>query len=124
MTEEDELIEVEEPGTTSVKQEPLPISISLQRTPVQSQEPSTSSAVLTSSKKRPAPQVIDLTGSDDDDDGTPVRPAKRRPLNLPDRVFNHGLDFAFNGNLANGRNHLFSGQNDSQISSRNTSYDA
>lgn len=124
-TEDDELIEVGDSGSASVKQEPLPINVSLQKTPVQSQEISTSPSVLASSKKRPAAQVIDLTGSDDDDDnGSPVRPAKRRTLNLPDGGFLNGLGNTFSSNFVNGRNHLVSGQNDSQLPSRSAGYNA
>lgn len=124
-TEDDELIEVGDSGSVSVKQEPLPINVSLQKTPIQSQEISTSPSVLASSKKRPAAQVIDLTGSDDDDDnGSPVRPAKRRTLNLTDGGFLNGLGNTFSSNFVNGRNHLVSGQNDSQLPSRSAGYNA
>ncbi|PYH77757.1 Zn-finger transcription factor [Aspergillus uvarum CBS 121591] len=84
-TEDDELIEIKEPGISPIKQESFSaVNLTLQQTPLQSREPSaTSSAVPTSINKRPAAQVIDLTGSDDDDDGEddlPVRPTKRPAL--------------------------------------------
>ncbi|KAJ5884132.1 uncharacterized protein N7473_011018 [Penicillium subrubescens] len=83
--DDDDLIEIREPGTSAVKQEPMSANIMLERTPAQSKsrEASTpSSAARLSSKKRPAAQVIDLTGSDDDDDESPVPPVKRPALNL------------------------------------------
>ncbi|KAJ5166510.1 uncharacterized protein N7482_005291 [Penicillium canariense] len=83
--DDDDLIEISEPGVPAVKQEPIPSSMMLERTPAQSQsrEASTpSSAARLSSKKRPAAQVIDLTGSDDDDDESPVPPLKRQALSF------------------------------------------
>lgn len=83
-TEDDDLIEIKEPGISPIKQESFSaVNLTLQQTPLKSREPSaTSSAVPPSMNKRPAAQVIDLTGSDDDDDGDdlPVRPTKRPAL--------------------------------------------
>ncbi|RAH42998.1 Zn-finger transcription factor [Aspergillus brunneoviolaceus CBS 621.78] len=83
-TEDDDLIEIKEPGISPIKQESFSaVNLTLQQTPLKSREPSaTSSAVPSSMNKRPAAQVIDLTGSDDDDDGDdlPVRPTKRPAL--------------------------------------------
>ncbi|KAL4789900.1 PINIT domain-containing protein [Aspergillus venezuelensis] len=78
-TDDDELIEIREPGITPVKQEPAVLDL-FQQTPARSREQSSA----WSTTKRPAP-VIDLTGSDedDDDDGSPVRPPKRQAVNLP-----------------------------------------
>ncbi|KAL4958827.1 transport protein particle component-domain-containing protein [Aspergillus stella-maris] len=78
-TDDDELIEIREPGITPVKQEPAVLDL-FQQTPARSREQSSA----WSTNKRPAP-VIDLTGSDedDDDDGSPVRPPKRQAVNLP-----------------------------------------
>ncbi|KAJ5099133.1 hypothetical protein N7532_006134 [Penicillium argentinense] len=84
-SDDDELIEISEPGipTPVVKREPIPSSIMLERTPAQSRETSTpSSAARFSSRKRPASQVIDLTGSDDEDDESPVPPVKRPALSF------------------------------------------
>lgn len=86
-TDDDDLIEITEPGISPVKQEPMPASVMLERTPAQSQsqsrETSTpSSAVRMSTKKRSAAQVIDLTGSDDEDDESPVPPSKRPALSF------------------------------------------
>ncbi|OJJ43713.1 hypothetical protein ASPZODRAFT_135717 [Penicilliopsis zonata CBS 506.65] len=79
--DDDELIEINQPVTPLVKQEPSSIKINIQRTPSQSREPSaTSSAARLMTNKRPISQVIDLTGSDDDDDELPVRPMKRPAL--------------------------------------------
>lgn len=77
-TDDDDLIEITEPGISPVKQESMPLSVTLERTPAQSRETSTpSSAARFSGKKRPPAQVIDLTGSDDDDDESPQPPTKR-----------------------------------------------
>jgi E3 SUMO-protein ligase PIAS1 len=83
-TDDDDLIEIKEPGVTPVKQEPLSFSVldSLQQsrqTPARSREQS--STWSTATTKRPAP-VIDLTGSDDEDDDSPVRPPKRPAINV------------------------------------------
>ncbi|KAJ5358555.1 uncharacterized protein N7496_010968 [Penicillium cataractarum] len=83
--DDDDLIEISEPGIPSMKQESMSTNIMLERTPAQSKsrEASTpSSAARLSSKKRPAAQVIDLTGSDDDDDESPAPPVKRPALNF------------------------------------------
>ena len=103
--DDDKIIEVREPGVTPVKQEPVATKISLHQTPVQSREPSTtSSATRPSTNKRPAAQVIDLTGSDDEED-SPVRPAKRPALNTASRSF-PAPEFraSLNGSYTNGQN--------------------
>lgn len=88
--DDDDLIEITEPGSRSVKQEPIPSSIMLERTPAQSRETSTpSSAARLSSKKRPSAPVIDLTGSDDDDDSSPQPPPKRPALSFSIRGDSH-----------------------------------
>ncbi|KAE8339349.1 hypothetical protein BDV24DRAFT_152894 [Aspergillus arachidicola] len=106
-SDDDDLIEIKELGNTPVKQESLPAaSLSLQRTPAQSREPSsTSSVARLSTNKRPAAQVIDLTGSDDDnDDGSPVRPPKRPALNLLNRSLpRQEFQSSYNTALANGK---------------------
>ncbi|KAJ5491593.1 hypothetical protein N7539_003160 [Penicillium diatomitis] len=82
---EDDLIEIAEPGASSVKREPSTSNVMVERTPAQSKsrEASTpTSAIRFSSKKRPAAPVIDLTGSDDEDDESPMPPVKRPTLNL------------------------------------------
>ncbi|KAL2786036.1 PINIT domain-containing protein [Aspergillus keveii] len=83
-TDDDDLIEIKEPGVTPVKQEPLSFSVldslqQSQQTPARSREQS--STWSTATTKRPAP-VIDLTGSDDEDDDSPVRPPKRPAINV------------------------------------------
>lgn len=77
-TDDDDLIEIREPGVTPVKQEPPPVLGLLQQTPSQPREQSST----WSTNKRPAP-VIDLTGSDDDGYDSPVRPSKRQAVNMP-----------------------------------------
>lgn len=89
-SDEDDLIEISEPGVPIVKQEPGHPSIALERTPAQSQsrEASTPSSVMRmSSKKRPISQVIDLTESGDEEDESPGPPRKRPLSNLPSRAF-------------------------------------
>lgn len=76
-TDDDDLIEIREPGVTPVKQEPPPDLGLLQQTPSRPREQSST----WSTNKRPAP-VIDLTGSDDDDHDSPVRPPKRQAVNM------------------------------------------
>lgn len=86
--DDDDLIEISEPGVPSVKQEPGPPNIALQRTPAQSREASTPSSVARlSSKKRTASQVIDLTESGDEDDEFPIPSPKRLAPNLPSRSY-------------------------------------
>ncbi|BCS17962.1 SUMO ligase siz1 [Aspergillus puulaauensis] len=77
-TDDDDLIEIREPGVTPVKQELPPVLGLLQQTPSQPREQSST----WSTNKRPAP-VIDLTGSDDDGYDSPVRPSKRQAVNMP-----------------------------------------
>jgi E3 SUMO-protein ligase PIAS1 len=90
--DDDDLIEINEPGIPAVKQEPGAPNIALERTPAQSQsqsrEASTpSSAMRMSSKKRSIAQVIDLTESGDEDEESPVPPPKRPATSLPSRTF-------------------------------------
>ncbi|PKX95768.1 Siz/PIAS RING finger protein [Aspergillus novofumigatus IBT 16806] len=115
--DEDELIEIKEPGIVHVKQESLSASgLSLERTPAQSREPSaTSSAARLSTNKRPAAQVIDLTGSDDDGDLSPVRPAKRLGSNAPHRAYARpAFRNSFSSGLVNGGNFSFTNQTNSE----------
>ncbi|GAB1206857.1 hypothetical protein APSETT445_005560 [Aspergillus pseudonomiae] len=105
-SDDDDLIEIKELGNTPVKQESLPAaSLSLQQTPAQSREPSsTSSVTRLSTNKRPAAQVIDLTGSDDDnDDGSPS---------------------SYNTALANGRTAPRAGQTSSESPTQRSGYNA
>lgn len=91
--DDDDLIEITEPGASAVKQEPMPTSLMLERTPAQSQsqsrEASTPSSAVRMSKKRSAAQVIDLTASDDEDDESPVPPAKRPAVSFSIRADPH-----------------------------------
>ncbi|KAL4737238.1 PINIT domain-containing protein [Aspergillus similis] len=75
-TDDDELVEIREPGVTPVKQENFSSLDLWRQTPATSREQSST----WSSNKRPAP-VIDLTGSDDDDD-SPIRPPKRQAIHM------------------------------------------
>lgn len=102
--DDDELIEIREPGVTPIKRESFPpTSLYVHQTPTQSREPSaTSSAVYLSTNKRNAAQVIDLTGSDEEDD-TPVRPVKRPAFNQMNRPSSQ-QDFCspYSGGYVNG----------------------
>lgn len=127
-SDDDDLIEIKELGNTPIKQESLPAtSLSLQRTPIQSREPSsTSSAARLSTNKRPASQVIDLTGSDDDnDDDSPVRPPKRPALNLLNRsISRQGFHNSYNNRLVNGRTAPLVSQTSSESPSQSGGYGA
>lgn len=120
--DDDDLIEIKEPSVIPLKQEPLPVHIALQRTPAQSREASTtSSATRPSSNKRSAAQVIDLTGSDDED--TPPRHPKRQAIAIPGQLFSqHGLQGSYNHTAGNGMDSTFSGQTGSQSPRRTTTY--
>ncbi|KAJ9301461.1 transcriptional regulator family: Zinc finger, MIZ-type [Paecilomyces variotii] len=109
--DDDDLIEIKEPSAVPLKQEPLPVHITLQRTPAQSREPSTtSSATRPSSNKRSAAQVIDLTASDDEED--PPRQPKRQALSLPGQLFpQHRLQGSFGHTSGNGTDSNYSYQN-------------
>ncbi|GKZ85196.1 SUMO ligase siz1 [Aspergillus niger] len=102
--DDDELIEIREPGVTPIKRESFPPpSFFVHQTPTQSREPSaTSSAAYLSTNKRNAAQVIDLTGSDEEDDA-PVRPVKRPAFNQMNRTSSQ-QDFCnpYSGGYANG----------------------
>lgn len=83
----DDLIEIREPSYPVVKREQASADSALLQTPAHSQGPPNLSPVNPpSSNKRPA-AVIDLTGSDDDEDESPVRPAKRPTINAERQEF-------------------------------------
>lgn len=109
--DEDDLIEIKEPGIlsgfTPVKQEPVTTELSLQQTPLQLREPSSMTpGASQSTNKRSASQVIDLTGSDDDEE--PVRPAKRPALGTPSRPFtSSGFRSPLNDGYTNGQSYSF-----------------
>ncbi|GKZ27138.1 SUMO ligase siz1 [Aspergillus brasiliensis] len=123
--DDDELIEIREPGVTPIKQESFPAtSFFVHRTPTQSREPSaTSSAPYLSTNKRNAAQVIDLTGSDEEDD-TPIRPVKRPAFNQTNRPSSQ-QDFCnpYNGGFVNGDIQLPS-QSSSDFINQTGGYDA
>lgn len=84
-TDED-LIEIKDTRVSSLKEEPRGTRLSIQNiTPERSREQSAGSSGPRHSKsKRPASQVIDLTGSDEED--APQRPPKRQSYNHPSRT--------------------------------------
>lgn len=119
------MIEIKEPGIPSVKRESLPgRNLTLQRTPVQSREPSTTSSIARpSTNKRPAAQVIDLTGSDDDD--SPVRPAKRPALDVFNRALTRpGFRSSYSGGTVNGKASPYGSQHSPDSSGRIGGYGA
>ncbi|KAK1149955.1 E3 SUMO-protein ligase pli1, partial [Aspergillus melleus] len=123
--EDDDLIEIEEPGAPIVKRESLPSrNLTLQRTPVQSREPSTASSIARlSTNKRPAAQVIDLTGSDDEEE-SPVRPTKRPALSVFSRSLPRpGFRSSYNGGAVNGKVNSYGSQHSPESSGRNGGYD-
>ncbi|PWY64296.1 SUMO ligase SizA [Aspergillus heteromorphus CBS 117.55] len=124
--DDDELIEIKEPGVTPIKQESLSApTFSVQRTPTQSREPSaTSSAAHISTNKRTAAQVIDLTGSDEDDD-IPIRSAKRPALNSISRP-SPRPEFCnpYSGGYLDGGSIPLSSHPSSEYTSQNDGYDA
>lgn len=118
--DEDDVIEIKEPGAASVKREPVPLSLlGLQQTPAQSREASTtSSAAPFSGRKRPAAEVIDLTLSDDDD--SPARPARRRALSgAVSANSRHAYNGTSNGSLASRGSFQFGSQPSSETPSQN-----
>ncbi|KAI9040882.1 MIZ zinc finger protein [Aspergillus affinis] len=123
--DDDDLIEIKEPGVPIVKRESLPSrGLTLQRTPVQSREPSTASSIARlSTNKRPAAQVIDLTGSDDEEE-SPVRPTKRPALNVFSRSLPRpGFRGSYNGGTVNGKVNSYGSQHSPESSGRNGVYD-
>ncbi|WEW61867.1 E3 SUMO-protein ligase pli1 [Emydomyces testavorans] len=80
--DDDELIEIQDSRVLSLKQEPtiyqMPSQTSITPNRSSRELSSVSSAPRSSTKKRPASQVIDLTGSDDEE---LPRPAKRTAFN-------------------------------------------
>lgn len=85
--EDDDLVEVQQPRLENLKRESTSVQLGLQSPQsLQSREPSSvpSAPRSVNNLKRPASQVIDLTGSDDDDD-EPPRPAKRTAFDMPQR---------------------------------------
>ncbi|THC90589.1 hypothetical protein EYZ11_009951 [Aspergillus tanneri] len=125
-SDDDDLIEIKEPAIPTVNQETFPIeNLSLQRTPAQSREPSTtSSATRPPNSKRSVAQVIDLTGSDDDEDDPPARPVKRPALNVFSRPLSRqGFRNHYNGGSVNGKTVPFASQTSSESPGRAGGYD-
>jgi E3 SUMO-protein ligase PIAS1 len=92
--DDDDFIEIGHLFTPKLKREDASDSFNLHTTPsTQDRIPS----VPKSSQKRPAPQVIDLTISDDEDD-EPPRPPKRQALGTGD----HPLSLSRGNSLQNG----------------------
>jgi hypothetical protein len=81
--DDDDLIEIKKPDLSPLKPK-IPDFTPPQRTPA-SREPSTvSSSARHTSSTRPAPQIIDLTGSGDEDEFH--RPEKRQAFDLSERI--------------------------------------
>jgi E3 SUMO-protein ligase PIAS1 len=81
-SDDEELIEIQDSRVTALKMASTPVpSVGSARTPPMSSREASASATSThasTSSKRPASQIIDLTLSDDDDDLPVSRPAKRQ----------------------------------------------
>jgi len=81
-SDDDELIEIKDSRVQALKTVSTPVpSVSSTRTPPMSSREASASAASThasTSSKRPASQIIDLTLSDDDDDLPVSRPPKRQ----------------------------------------------
>lgn len=70
-------------------------------------------------------QVIDLTASDDEDDGSPVRPAKRPALNTFDRFLPGQETRNLNSTgFSNGAALAFASQTSSESPAQTGGYDA
>lgn len=122
----DELIEIGGLKPLPLKEETSSSDQVLQRTPVHSWgTPGTSSpANYSSTNKRAAAQVIDLTGSDDEDE-SPVRPMKRPTLNRLDRSLppEDSRNSFSNGGLVSKRSYPFINSTSSGSSSHASGYD-
>ncbi|OXV05952.1 hypothetical protein Egran_06280 [Elaphomyces granulatus] len=82
-TDDDDLIEIKKPDLSPLKPE-IPDDTPPQRTPASREPSAVSSSTRHSSSKRPAPQIIDLTGSGDEDELR--RPEKRQAFDLSERI--------------------------------------
>lgn len=80
---DDDFIEIGQLYTPKLKREDASDTFNLHATTPSTQDRTPSVPNPKSSQKRAAPQVIDLTGSDDEDE-TPPRPAKRQALGTGD----------------------------------------
>lgn len=98
---DEDLIEIKDTRLSSLKEEPKGARLSLQNiTPERSREQSTGSSGLRhSTSKRPASQVIDLTGSDEED--APQRPPKRQSYNHPPQIPQNRIRDLSGGRSAN-----------------------
>ncbi|KAI9746427.1 MAG: SUMO ligase siz1 [Claussenomyces sp. TS43310] len=78
--DDDDLIEIKDIRVNALKKDSTPVTSMLSRTPpASSREPSISSASRNSiSSKRPISAVIDLTGSDEDEDDEPISKLPKR----------------------------------------------
>lgn len=92
---DDDLIEIGD-FQLNFKREETTESASLLATPIAQARSNRISSVPKSSQKRPPPQVVDLTGSDDEDD-QPVRPAKRQAFGDLLSRRDSQISFAANG---------------------------
>lgn len=107
---DDDLIEIKKSDRPYLKHERPFEYKALQQTPLSHETSGGSSANRRSSSKRPAPEVIDLTGSDDDD--TPSRPTKRQAFD--DRLLSHRASQNSFGGNSNSTSLNFPGHDSSQ----------
>ncbi|KAL1980584.1 hypothetical protein VTN96DRAFT_3952 [Rasamsonia emersonii] len=108
--DDDDLIEIKKSDRPYLKHEQPFEYKALQQTPLSHETSGGSSANRRSSSKRPAPEVIDLTGSDDDD--TPSRPTKRQAFD--DRLLSHRASQNSFGGNSNNTSLNFPGHDSSQ----------
>ncbi|PGH14430.1 hypothetical protein AJ79_03073 [Helicocarpus griseus UAMH5409] len=122
--EDDDLIEIQDSRSVTLKRELSTAPLALQATPsAQSREVSSvpsASRPTPNNNKRPASQVIDLTISDDEDE--PPRPAKRPHIQSSSQYARNGYsDFNSRSNMANG-NFGISSASDSNSPALNSYY--
>ncbi|KAL1963197.1 hypothetical protein VTN77DRAFT_8630 [Rasamsonia byssochlamydoides] len=110
--DDDDLIEIRKSDRPYFKQERSFEYNVLQRTPLSHGPSGGSSATRQSSGKRPAPEVIDLTGSDDEE--TPSRPTKRQAFDVSDRFLSQRASQNSFGGNSNSASLNFSGNDSSQ----------
>jgi E3 SUMO-protein ligase PIAS1 len=113
-SDDDELIEIKDSRISALKMASTPVpSVGSARTPPMSSREASASVASThasTSSKRPASQIIDLTLSDDDDDLPVSRPTKRQftgystPQSMP--TARSALNGMVPDGMINGRNSL------------------
>jgi E3 SUMO-protein ligase PIAS1 len=117
---DDDLVEIRRSDRPYFKEEEPFEYTALQRTPLSQKPLGGPSTARQSSNKRPAPDVIDLTGSDDDD--TPSRPTKRQAFHISDRFLSQRASQNSFGGNSNSTSLSFSSHDGSQSPGQAASY--